>query len=222
MGSHTTAATGRVAWRRYALLTAPAVATAAFIVVMTGEGALAASFAVAGEPFKLSAKTLTGTGFVSYPAVDTGVDGKKYAVTPAGFASAKITDLCQSVVTKTPLGTVTMRLTAGGTTPVEAKNLVADFDQLSGDITFTDYASGVDASELTGGPTTGEKGRWGQQAKEIRIENLRQHTLSTTAGTFVLTDLKIDVSFDGKECYADAGPAPAAATSTDRNGDGQD
>jgi cytochrome c5 len=221
MGSRTKAATGRVAWRRYALLTAPAVATAAFAVVLTGEGALAASFAVAGEPFKLSAKTLTGKGFVSYPSVDTGADGTKHAVTPAGFASAQITDLCQSVVTKTPLGTVIMRLTAGGTTPVEAKNLVADFDQLSGDITFTDYVSGVDASQLTGGPTTGEKGRWGQQASQIRIENLRQHTLSTTAGTFVLTDLKIDVSFDGEECYADTGPTPAAATSTDGNRDGQ-
>jgi hypothetical protein len=214
MGSHSMPATGRIAWRRYALAAVPAMATAALSVVMTGQGAMAASFAMSGEPFKLSAKTLTGTGFVSYPTVDTASDGTTHAVTPAGFATAELTDLCQSAVVKTPLGNVTMRLTAGQATPVQAKNLVADFDQLSGNVTFTDYAGGVDASQLTGGPVTGGQGHWGQQAATIRIDNLHQNTLTTTAGTFVLTGLKIDVSLNGPECYTDTTSAAGSAQAT--------
>lgn len=192
---------GRVAWRRYAVIFVPALALAGVTVTLAAQGALAASFAISGTSFKLSADTLDGTGFVSYSSVDTGTDGKRHAVTPAGFRTAKLTNLCQSVVSPTPFGPVTMRLTAGRTTPVTATNMVADFDQLSGEITFGAYANGVDASRLTGGPTTGDKGQWGQQAKTIHIDRLRQHTWSTTAATFVLSGLNIDVSFGAHECY---------------------
>ena len=105
------------------------------------------------------------------------------------------------MVSSTPFGDVTMRLTAGKGAPVKATNMVADFNQLSGDITFTDYVGGVDASKLSGGPATGDKGQWGQQAGAIHIDHLRQNTLSTTAATFVLSGLNIDVSFGKHECY---------------------
>src|SRR4051794_16407120 len=142
------AVAGRIAWRRYGMIFAPAIMLAGVIVVLSGRGALAASFAISGAPFKLSADTLDGTGFVSYTSVDTGTDGKRHPVTPGGFATAKLTNLCQSVVSPTPFGPVTMRLTAGKTHPVLAKGLVADFDQLSGDIQFNAYVAGVDAAQL--------------------------------------------------------------------------
>ncbi|HET9653843.1 MAG TPA: DUF6230 family protein [Kineosporiaceae bacterium] len=196
------AATGRVAWRRYALIFAPALVIAGLTVGMAGEGALAASFAISGPEFKLSAEKLDGHGFVSYSSYDTTADGKHVAVTPAGFHDATLHKLCQSVVSPSPFGPITMRLTAGtGDTPVTASNMVADFNELSGDITFTDYAGGVDAAHLKGGPTTGEAGQWGQQAGVIHIDNLHQNTLSTTAATFVLSGLKINVSFGKNECY---------------------
>lgn len=195
------ATTGRIAWRRYTFILAPALAVAGLTVALAGEGAVAASFAISGTEFKLSADSMDGTGFVSYSSVDTSTDGKHTAVTPAGFATAQLHNLCQSVVSPSPFGPVTMRLTAGKDTPVKATNMVADFNQLSGSITFNTYASGIDASRLSGGPTTGDKGQWGQQAKTIHIDNLRQNTLSTTAGSFVLSGLNIDVSFGKNECY---------------------
>ncbi len=190
-----------MAWRRYALILAPALALAGATVVMAGQGALAASFAVAGTDYKLSAEKLVGHGFVSYSSADTSADGKHHAVTPAGFHTATLSKLCQSVVSSTPFGDVTMKLEAGKSKDVEATDLVADFDQLTGNITFTGYASGVDASKLSGGPTTGDKGQWGQQADEITITNLHQHTWSTTAATFNLTGLSINVSFGKDECF---------------------
>lgn len=196
------AVTGRVAWRRYALILVPALAVAGLTVGLAGQGALAASFAISGTEFKLSADSLDGTGFVSYSSVDTSAGGKHTAVTPAGFATAELHNLCQSVVSPSPFGPVTMRLTAGaGGTPVKATNMVADFNQLSGSITFNGYVGGVDAAHLSGGPTTGDKGQWGQQAKTIHIDKLRQNTVSTTAATFILNGLNIDVSFGKHECY---------------------
>src|SRR5437868_2054562 len=76
-----------------------------------------------------------------------------------------------------------------------------DFDQLGGDIQFNGYSSGVDAASLSGGPTTGPKGSWGQQARSIHIDKLRQHTLATTAATFTLVGLNIDVAFGTHECF---------------------
>jgi len=179
----------------------PAFVVAGLTMSLAAQGALAASFAVSGTSFKLAADSLDGTGFVSYGAVDTGADGAHHPVTPGGFRSAQLKNLCQSVVTPSPFGPVTMRLTAGGTTPVKATNMVADFDQLQGDITFNGYASGMDASQVSGGPSTGARGQWGQQAKTIHIANLRQRAWSTTAATFILSGLTIKVSFGTHECF---------------------
>jgi hypothetical protein len=194
------AVAGRIAWRRYALLFVPALAIAVIMMMLSAQGSLAASFAISGAPFKLSADSLDGTGFVSYTTVDTGADGKHHAVTPGGFTTAELHNLCQSVLSPSPFGPVTMRLTAGATTPVKATNMVADFDQLSGDITFGTYAGGVNAASLNGA-SKGGNGEWGQSAKTIHIDHLKQHTYATTAATFILTGLKIDVAFGNHECY---------------------
>lgn len=198
-----TSGTGRVAWRRYSMIFAPALLAAGLLITLAGQGALAASFAVSGTSFKLAAETVTASGFVSYGDVVTSTDGAHHPVTPAGFATADLTDLCQSVVTDSPFGKVTMRLEAGKDegNPVHAKNLVADFDQLRGNVVFTDYANGVDAAELSGGPSKGKAGGWGQQAKAITISGLQQRTWSTTAGTFDLKGLTIDVSLGAHECF---------------------
>ena len=200
MMSSLSTTTGGVAWRRYALLTAPALAVAGLMTVLVGQGALAASFAISGKAFKLSADTLDGTGFASYTSIDTSSDGTHHAVTPAGFATAQLKNLCQSVVSSTPFGPVTMKLTAGAADPVLATNLIADFDNLQGDITFGTYASGVDAAQLQG-VATGPAGEWGQQAKTIHIDKLKQNTWATSAGTFTLKGLNIGVSFGTHECY---------------------
>lgn len=192
---------GKVAWRRYAMILAPSLVLAGGVVALTGQGALAASFAVSGDSFKLKATALDGEGFTSYSDVNSGADGENRPVTPSGFEKATLTNICQSVVSDTPVGKVTMKLTAGAKEPVKATNLVADFDQLRGDITFTDYASGVDAATLKGA-AKGPAGGWGQQAAKIHIDNLEQRTWATTAGSFALTGLSIDVTLGDKDqCF---------------------
>jgi hypothetical protein len=78
---------------------------------------------------------------------------------------------------------------------------VADLDDLSGDIEFGNYASGVDAAALTQGPVTGASGLWGQQAATITITGLKQNYWATTAGSFTLTGLSLSTKVSTNECY---------------------
>jgi hypothetical protein len=59
----------------------PSVAATAAIGVALAQGALAASFSVSGQSFKVTADKLVGTGFEQYGAVDQGytLDGQKTA-----------------------------------------------------------------------------------------------------------------------------------------------
>ncbi|NEA39330.1 DUF6230 family protein [Streptomyces sp. SID11385] len=201
-------ARGGTRWRRFAVVMVPGVAATAAIGVAVAQGALAASFSVSGQQFKVSADRLEGTGFAQYGGLDVGPNKETgHAVAISSFKSADLTNMCQSVVTpNVPLvGTVTLRLTAGGKgTPAHADNLYVDLDDLSGDATFGDIDIGVAAGAKTRGPKLAPNtnpGAFAQQAKTATIENVRQTAWATTAGTFKLSGLHMAISKGVKECY---------------------
>jgi len=186
----------------------PSVAATAAIGVALSQGALAASFSVSGQQFKVATDRLDGTGFVQYGAIDAQKGGKQVPVAVSGFSNAKIKNLCQSVVVPVPVfGDVSMKLSAGGgDTPVEAKNLYIDLDQLSADATFNNIDIGVAAGSTTKGPGMhkGDKadpGSFAQQADSATLTHVRQQAWATTAGTFKLSGLKMSVAKGKSECY---------------------
>lgn len=188
---------GRVRWKRFAIAFIPSTIVAALMVFATAEGVLAASFAVSGRIFKLSARSLDGTGFVQFAALDREKNGEPHPVLISGFRHATIDGLCQSV----KVGPFVMRATAG--TPfrrVTASNLVIDVAALTDEVSFTDLEVGRDASTLTGGPpgTLGPAGAFGQQAATIHLTNFKLRTWATTAGTFTLPYLSLGF---GSECF---------------------
>ncbi|GAA2144363.1 DUF6230 family protein [Actinomadura napierensis] len=188
---------GRVRWKRFAAIAAPAAVGAGALVFMTAQGAIASSFAVSGSSFKVSADSLTGTGFVQYGDVDASKDGTKHPVQVSGIKNATITNMCQSV----KVGPFTLRLTAGtGDKPVEASDLVLDVEQLNADAEFSNIEIGRDASTLDKGPNgaKGAAGMFGQQADSIKLTGVKQVAWATTAGTFKLSDLSMKL---GKECF---------------------
>ena len=211
-------AAGRTRWRRFAALTVPAAALAGFIVLGMANGAIAASFAVSGQTFKVSADRLEGTGFVQYGGfaqekggrtlpgtnIPDPTDPLNHPVAVSGIASAKLYDLCQSV--KVPNLPVVLKINAGGGgNPAEATNLRIDVTQLQGNATFTNIQIGRDASTLEGGGpgAVGLPGQFGQQAERVEITDLRQVAWSTTAGTFRLTGLNLAVNTGAQatECF---------------------
>ncbi|MGW0084374.1 DUF6230 family protein [Streptomyces sp. NPDC003393] len=204
---------GGTRWKRFAVVMVPSVAATAAIGVALAQGALAASFSVSGQSFKVTADKLVGTGFEQYGAVDQGytLDGQKTAhpVAVSAFKKASINNMCQSVVTPDIplLGSVSLVLKAGGDKPVEADNLYIDVADLNADATFNNIDIGVAAKDANKGP--GMKGNgemsnpygFAQQADSATLTGVKQTAWATTAGTFKLSGLKMSLKTGTHECY---------------------
>ncbi|MFI6350687.1 DUF6230 family protein [Streptomyces sp. NPDC050560] len=201
-------ARGGTRWKRFAVVMVPSVAATAAIGVALSQGALAASFSVSGQQFKVTADRLDGTGFVQYASIDSG-DSGDHPVAVVGLDDAKITNLCQSVVVPVPVfGDVSMKLTAGkpGGARVSANKLYIDADDLSTDATFNKVDIGVSVSHTTKGPgpAKGDKvlqDSFSQQADSVTFLNVRQRAWATTAGTFKLSGLGMKIQKGKHECY---------------------
>lgn len=198
---------GKVRWKRFAAIVIPAVAVTGTLLGLTAGGALASSFSISGQQFQVAAGSLDGTGFQQFGSVEKQANGKPVAIAESEIGSAKIHDLCQTVVTTFPLGlgTFTLRISAGGgSTPVSASSLIIDASQLSGSVaTFHNISIGQDASTLNAvsGVPLGQEGTFGQQSSDIQISNLHQVAYSTTAGTFTLPGFGMKLSPGSHPCF---------------------
>jgi hypothetical protein len=210
---------GGTRWKRFAVVMVPSVAATAAIGVALAQGALAASFSVSGQSFKVTVDRLDGVGFSQYGAIDSGytLKGEKAAhpVAVSAFKSATLKNMCQSVVTPgiPLLGSVSLTLKAGGgDTPVKAENLYIDVEELSADAEFKNINIGVAAGDLKSGPGPGVKQGeldqqranphgFAQQAETATLTDVKQTAWATTAGTFKLSGLKMSLHKGVKECY---------------------
>jgi hypothetical protein len=206
---------GGTRWKRFAVVMVPSVAATAAIGVGLAQGALAASFSVSGQSFKVTADKLVGHDFVQYGSVAAGksLEGKDqvHPVAVSGFRTATITNMCQSVVTPNVpfIGNVTLRLEAGNKgKDIEAGNLYLDVADLEADATFDDIDIGV-AAGSTKAPgiqpnTKANPYGFAQQARKATLTDVKQTAWATTAGTFKLPNLKLGLhTGDPKkyECY---------------------
>ncbi|MEU3838033.1 DUF6230 family protein [Streptomyces microflavus] len=207
---------GGTRWKRFALVMVPSVVATAAVGVGLAQGALAASFAVSGQSFKVRTDKLVGEDFVQYGSVAVGksLDGKEAAhpVAVSGFSKATITNMCQSVVTpKVPfgIGNVSLKLTAGTDpeNPVVATNLYLDVAQLDTDAYFEGMDIGVAAQDLGGpGIQPGTEKQvnpngFGQRAKSAVLTDVEQTAWATTAGTFKLSNLSLKLHKGVEECF---------------------
>ncbi|WP_030251369.1 MULTISPECIES: DUF6230 family protein [unclassified Streptomyces] len=214
---------GGTRWKRFAVVMVPTVAATAAIGVGLAQGALAASFSVSGQSFKVTAEELHGKGFAQYGAIDSGytMSGEKalHPVAVSSFKSATIQKLCQSVVTPNipVLGSVSLTLKAGDSKDeekqVSAKNLYIDVENLdSSKAVFHGIDIGVAAGDT--GPDKGGKGPgmkegkgqanpngFAQQATGADLYDVKQTAWATTAGTFTLPGLSMKLQQGKHECY---------------------
>jgi hypothetical protein len=194
---------GKTRWRRFAVMFGASGAVAAVMVALTAQGVIAAQFSLSGMPFTVTADRLDGTGFEQYATLDemapdspnAGDTGGQLVLVVSAINSAKLTNLCQSI----DLGGEFLKITAGDRgTPVSAKTLIVDSDQLSGNADFNKINIGQDASTLNEVPgATGNLGVFGQQADTVTITNLRQQNYATTAATFTLPNLHLSFTSTG-------------------------
>ncbi|WP_432149670.1 DUF6230 family protein [Streptomyces sp. bgisy029] len=207
---------GGTRWKRFALVMVPSVVATAAVGVGLAQGALAASFAVSGQSFKVRTDKLVGEDFVQYGSVAVGTDleGNKAAhpVAVSGFSKATITNMCQSVVTpKVPfgIGNVSLELRAGTNpeNPVVATNLYLDVAQLDTDAYFENIDIGVAAGSVGApgiqpGTENGvNRNAFAQRAKLATLTDVKQTAWATTAGTFKLSNLSLKLHKGVKECF---------------------
>ncbi|MCX4734799.1 DUF6230 family protein [Streptomyces sp. NPDC051658] len=207
---------GGTRWKRFALVMVPSVVATAAVGVGLAQGALAASFSVSGQSFKVRADKLVGHDFVQYGSVATGKDLKgddaAHAVAVSGFSDATITNMCQSVVTPNlpfGLGNVTLQLNAGTDPkkPVEATNLYLDVAELDADAYFEHIDIGVAAGDVgkpgiqSGTEKKVNPNGFSQRAETATLTNVKQTAWATTAGTFKLSNLSLRLHSGVKECY---------------------
>lgn len=208
---------GRTRWGRFAAVIGLSTGATAGMLVLISHGALAASFTVSGQQFKVSADRLEATGFVQYGAVDArvepGSDPAKLQPEPVAVSAMKkatLTNLCQSVVTELgDLGSVSLKIRAGtGRTPVTATDMVVDMSQLDGNAEFEAIEIGRDASTLDKGPDSDpnevaqrRQGFFSQQADRVVINDLKQVAWATSAGKFNLTNLSLRLHWGKNECF---------------------
>ncbi|MFH9010008.1 DUF6230 family protein [Streptomyces sp. NPDC017943] len=206
---------GGTRWKRFAVVMVPSVAAAACVGVGLAQGALAASFSVSGQQFKVSAGHLHGDGFAQYGGIDTvykTTEGKEKVPVPvaiSSFDTATIKKMCQSVATPIPLigKTVYLRLEAGNDKPVTAENLYIDVAQLDADAKFKNIDIGVAVKDKTRGPDVkqGENvlpGGFAQQAESADLTKVEQTAWATSAGTFTLNGLSMKLGMNKEmECF---------------------
>jgi hypothetical protein len=205
---------GKTRWKRFAVVMVPTLAATAAVGVSIAQGALAASFAVSGASFKVSAGSLSGDGFSQYGTVDTVVqqNGTKgpLPVAVSGFNTANITNLCQSVAVPLPWATYTLKITAGDNgTPVTASNLFIDMTDLQADTaTFKNINIGVAGSAITKGPVDptsagqpGFAGSFAQEADHADLTNVKQTAWATSAGTFALANMHLSLASTNNACF---------------------
>ncbi|HET9655249.1 MAG TPA: DUF6230 family protein [Kineosporiaceae bacterium] len=202
---HARPAHGRTRWRRFAAVTVPSVIVTGGIMFGMANGAIAASFAVSGDTFKVSADELKGNGFAQYGSVDHNAKSPMIPVAVAGINNAtSITNMCQSV--KVPVLGVSVVLRAGTTQgkPATATGLMFDLTSLKADTAvFGGLDIGRDASTLSkgGAGAKGAQGGFGQEADSVTLTNVKQVAWSASAGTFTLPDLNLQVDPSGGECF---------------------
>jgi hypothetical protein len=196
---------GGTRWRRFGAMMALGLLAATGVGTLVSQGALAASFTVSGQQFKVSADTMDGTGFVNYGTVDGTARNQAEPVAVAAMKTATLHNMCQSVVTTLPIvGDITLVIRAGqGDTPVTAENLFVDMTQMNGDATFTNIEIGNDASKLNKGPASakGQQDMFAQQADTIHVANLRQVAWASNAGVFHLNGMNMSVLNGKHECF---------------------
>ncbi|KJL17478.1 hypothetical protein RL72_03726 [Microbacterium azadirachtae] len=186
---------------RIALVAVPAGVVAAALMGGVAQGAVPVSFTVSGSQFQISASQLEGTGFSQYAGVAKDTEGKEHTVAIANIKSATLADLCQSVITDTPLGKVGVLIKAGGNgNPASASDLQIGMTGLKGDASFGAIRIGVDASTVNT-DAKGSAGDFAQDADTVSIKNLQQTAWSTQASVFTLTGMTLELTDGSQGCF---------------------
>ncbi|WP_344358120.1 DUF6230 family protein [Streptomyces gobitricini] len=159
------------------------------------------AFAVSGSSFTVTADHLDGHNAVQYISTDVELDGTRHPVAVAAISRARLKNMCQFAVTRTPVGPVALVVRGGGAEPVQAEDLVIDLDRITGDMRFEQARMGQDASTLDGqAGAQGLQGVFGQRVGRLVVKDMRLRAWSLTAGVLKLKQATLAISLEESPC----------------------
>ena len=181
----------------------PSVAATAAIGVALSQGALAASFSVSGQQFKVTADRLDGTGFAQYGAIDSGNTGQKTTPSRCRDQAREITNLCQSVVAPDSRSSADVKLTlkAGGGESGQGEQPLhrRRRPRRQRDVPRHRHRRRGRGRHQGSRDHEGRQGAanpysFAQQADSVTLTDVKQPAWATTAGTFKLSGLNMSLS----------------------------
>jgi hypothetical protein len=195
---------GHVRRPRLLALSGLGIVLIAGLLLAMAQGAIAASFTIAGVAGKLSADRFVAQGVAQYPALER-TEEAAVPVFTSGFRQARAANFCFSVpVADLPgVDPVVLRIATPGAEGFQADNLLTTAEQIDGDLVQRNVELGRDAAELDRGPTEarGQSGGFGLQSDTLEVTNIRIITRSVTAGTLRLDQVRIALGAQERECY---------------------
>ena len=203
---------GVTRWRRSAFIAVPASIAVATMTVAVLQGALAVNFAVSDKPLVVtSTKPVHATGGVAaiMSSVNNQAASNGRSVVEAGVQHAELADVCARI-TQSVLGhpfTLVLKAGNGQAGSIQANQLVADAESLTGNATLSDPTPGdgvpaktlvgLDAASLNPGTdlVRGQGGDFGLRSDgHATISNLRaEAAAATVAGDVTLNNLDISI-----------------------------
>ncbi|TNC18875.1 DUF6230 family protein [Amycolatopsis alkalitolerans] len=190
------AAEGRVRWGRFTAAFVPATVLTGALFVLTAQGVLATSFSVAGTPFRATASSVAGDGFVNYGKTLPTQDGQQHYVAVNALRTAKIKDFCMAI--KVGPITTLMKAGGGGGAPVQGTDVAFIVKDFNGDGVMHNVVMGQDAGSLSAVPGyQGAPGEFGMQANAIELSGPAMHAREMAAGTISLPGFGMSVTHGG-------------------------
>lgn len=216
---------GGTRWRRFALPIIPAFGVLGLMLFLIMSGALAVSFSVSGIPFKLTANTLSGDGFVQYGSPDVVSNPGAAVLIPApptgsaaqtGLLDGKthVADTITQIQSNVHIANLVQTVCVPLPTPANWTHHYMLVSTKAGNGAGGDVlASGltVEAPQLNADSATfnninigqdlgnalggADNQLFSQSATHVNITNVNQVGVATTATTFTLPNLQLFASF---------------------------
>lgn len=192
---------GRTNWKRTGLMFFPLVGCVGVMVLAMAQGALAASFAVSGSAFQVSASEVHADSVSSFPSSLSTLEGEGQAVLLAAVEEGSASDVCVSLIQDLPMvGEISMIVRSGVDSPIQGTNLVVNTEALTGASgTVHNVEAGRDASTLQG--TQGPEGLFGVQASSMDAVDVESTAWAANGGTLTLEGLEVEISPSGSTCF---------------------
>jgi hypothetical protein len=218
-------ARGRTRWRRVGILLVPGLMLVGVLVVLVAKGALAVNLAVSGQPYVLSASSITADGFLQYAApnaiskdyglqisaeeaaagvtnIPTGgtptqtAGGQTYeADTVSVLKNATISDLHQTICAPVLPFGMGGMLVSLDASSASSPSMTVDAPAL--------YANAATFSGIQIGADTGvasggpANGLLSRAADSVTLTGVQQVATNTEAASFSLHGLQLNASFVG-------------------------